>query len=93
MSNPTSAMHMLDAVWAMSKQLDTASIPHEIQTYRFDAVSILAHVPGEYWEIDFLEDGSVDFERYKTSGVSADPLNEITSLIAEIAELDKNNGT
>ena len=29
---------------------------------------ILVNVPGAYWEIEFLEDGGVDVERFRSDG-------------------------
>ena len=36
--------------------------------YREGAISVVVRVPGEYWEVDFLEDGDVDVERFVSSG-------------------------
>ena len=50
------------------EQLETAKISYTVSKYRYDAVSILAHLPGERWEIDVMEDGEVDFERFVSNG-------------------------
>jgi len=50
------------------RQLEEAKISHTVTKYRYDAISILAHLPGERWEIDVLEDGDVDFERFVSNG-------------------------
>ena len=50
------------------EQLETAKISYTVSKYRYDAVSILAHLPGERWEIDVMEDGDVDFERFVSNG-------------------------
>lgn len=50
------------------RQLDEAKISYLVTKYRYDAVSIIAHVPGERWEIDVVEDGDVDFERFVSNG-------------------------
>ena len=53
--------------------------------HRHDAVSILATVPGERWEIDVLDDGDVDFERFVTTGgVTGEA--EMKEAIAKFAE-------
>src|SRR5438445_1588462 len=51
------------------RRLHDAKIPHSLADYREDAVSVIAHAPGEYWEVDFLADGDVDIERYRSDGV------------------------
>lgn len=51
------------------KRLQEAKIPHRLDDNREDAISVLAFAPSEYWEIDFLADGEVDVERYRSNGV------------------------
>jgi hypothetical protein len=53
---------------AILAELDEAKIAYTVTKYRYDAVSISAAVPGERWEIDVLEDGGVDFERFTSDG-------------------------
>lgn len=53
---------------ALLERLDKAKIPYTMEHSREDAVMILAFAPGEYWEIEFLEDGEIDIERYRSDG-------------------------
>jgi hypothetical protein len=57
-----------DALSRVLRQLDAAQIHHAFSHYRDDAISIAAVVPGERWEIDVLEDGEIDFERFVSGG-------------------------
>lgn len=57
-----------DRLLALRRQLSDAKIYHELASYRDDAISLLVRVPGEFWEIDFLEDGTVDIERFVSNG-------------------------
>ena len=50
------------------EQLKRAGIYHAIRHTRDDAISIDVAVPGERWEIDFLKDGSVEIEVFKSDG-------------------------
>lgn len=50
------------------QRLDEAKIPYTMEHSREDAVMIVAFAPGEYWEIEFLEDGEMDIERYRSDG-------------------------
>jgi hypothetical protein len=59
----------LKTIWDVRARLDAAGISHDVEGYRLDAISIVARVPGEYWEIDFLDDGSIDFEVFQSQGV------------------------
>src|SRR4051812_42006356 len=50
------------------RELKEAKIHFELSHHRDDGISILVTVPGERWEIDVLDDGEVDFERFKSDG-------------------------
>jgi hypothetical protein len=41
---------------------------HTIDIARENAAMVTVAVPGELWEIEFFDDGSVDVERYKSDG-------------------------
>jgi hypothetical protein len=77
------ASELVQRVWSIRKQLDDALIWNEVRMFRLDGVTILAHVPGAYWEIDVLEDGSVDFEVFKSVG-DLQPGNDLQAAIAEM---------
>ena len=53
---------------AFLERLDRAKIPYSMQHSRDDAVMIVAFAPGEYWEIEYLEDGDIEIERYRSNG-------------------------
>ena len=57
-------------------RLSAARIPYTIRHSRPDAIMVRVVVPGERWEIDFLEDGDVDVEVFRSAGgvVAADGL-------------------
>jgi hypothetical protein len=40
----------------------------ELSDCREDAIEVQITVPGERWEVDFLSDGSVDVEIFKSDG-------------------------
>ena len=68
MTDIIAADALLERVNDVTTRLTEADIWHEVRFFREDGVSILAHVPGEYWEIDILTDGSVDVEVFRTTG-------------------------
>ncbi len=49
-------------------RLDDADIPYRLEHSRDDAVMVIAFAPGQYWEIEFIEDGTVDIERFRSNG-------------------------
>ena len=53
------------------RRLSDARIPYTLRHSRDDAVMVEVAVPGERWEIDFLEDGDVDVEVFRGGGVTA----------------------
>ena len=53
---------------AFLKQLDAAKIHHTLASYRDGAIMVRVSVPGQRWEIEFLEDGSVEVERFVSTG-------------------------
>ena len=50
------------------QRLEDAKIWFRLSRNRHDAVSVEVVAPGERWEIDFMEDGSVDVERFRSNG-------------------------
>ncbi len=70
---------------AIIRALEAAQIHFVLSYNRDEAVSIHATVPGERWEIDVLESGDVDFERFvSTDGVTGEA--EMNDFIARFAE-------
>jgi hypothetical protein len=74
-----------DRLLAFLERLDKARISYRLEHQREGALRVLAHAPGEYWEIDFLNDGTVDIERFRSDGGIYDEpvLEELFALWAE----------
>jgi len=70
----------------LSDRLTEANIQHELKRFRDDALSIVASVPGEYWEIEVHGDGSLNVEVFTSDGIEDDPAAAIERLIAESAD-------
>lgn len=68
MAEDATGTNPLKKLLALSDQLKTAGIHHDVTRYREDGVSIIASVPGERWEIDVLDDGEIVVEVYKSQG-------------------------
>ena len=81
----------LDRLWALSQRLTEAGVQHETVVYREDAVSIVANPPGEYWEIDFLDDGGLDVEIYASKGLEDEPEAALERLIATAKAAAQND--
>ena len=52
--------------------LRRAKIHFRLRDSREDAVGVDVAVPGERWEIDFLNDGAVEVEVFRSDGTIAD---------------------
>ena len=72
---------MVAAFDALRERLTAAGLSFTPAAYRADAMSLLVSEPGEYWEIDVLDDGSVDVEVFASRGLSEDPEGDIDNLI------------
>jgi hypothetical protein len=70
---------------ALLERLDAAKIPYTMEHSRYDAIMIIAFAPGEYWEIEFMEDGEMDIERYRSNGkvYDQDILEELFRLCSD----------
>ncbi len=78
------AKSMLEKVQSISRKLKDAGIWHEVRAHRQDGLSIVARVPQAYWEIDVLDDGSVDVEEFRSNGLSGSS-DQIDRLLASQA--------
>jgi len=76
---------------AFVERLDEAKIPYTMEHSREDAIMIIAFAPGEYWEIEFLEDGEIDIERYRSDGKIHDEsiLEELLELCSDVEEIGR----
>ena len=44
-----------------------------VRAGRADSMMVSVAVPGEYWEIEFFEDGTLEVERFMSQGVEDRP--------------------
>lgn len=61
-----------DRLMTFLQRLSEAKIHYRLSHNRDDAVSVEVTIPGERWEVDFLDDGCVDVERFVSNGVIQD---------------------
>ncbi|MBM6593978.1 hypothetical protein [Microvirga pudoricolor] len=85
MSETLSASELLQSAYALARRLEEADIWNEIRFFREDGVTILARVPGAYWEIDLLEDGTTVVEVLRSAGELEDETS-IERLISELSD-------
>jgi hypothetical protein len=78
--------NQFDKLLAFLERLDAAKISYTMEHSRDDAVMVIAFAPGEYWEIEFIGDGDVEIESYRSDGhIAADQsvLNELFALCSD----------
>jgi hypothetical protein len=54
--------------------LEKSRIYYEVAHQREDEITVLVRIPGQYWEVDFRENGTVAVERFLSTGRSEDSL-------------------
>ncbi|MGA2531356.1 MAG: hypothetical protein ABSG36_19675 [Acidimicrobiales bacterium] len=60
-------------VYELTGELDSRHVRYDLQFVR-EALMLSVAVPGERWEIEFFENGSIELERFVSRGVESDPL-------------------
>jgi hypothetical protein len=50
------------------KQLEQDKIHYTLASHRDEAIMVQVSVPGERWEIEFMGDGTVEVERFTSTG-------------------------
>lgn len=70
---------------AFLDKLETHDIPHTLTRVREEALLVNVAIPGERWEIEFLTDGSVEIERFCSSGDITDE-SSLAELFARYSE-------
>lgn len=61
------------------KLLDAKKISYSLNHYREEAIMVSIAIPGERWEIEYLNDGSIEIEKFKSDGkiYSKEEMNRI----------------
>lgn len=49
-------------------RLDEADVPYTLQSVREGAVLVTATLPDERWEVEFMSDGDVEVEIFRSDG-------------------------
>jgi hypothetical protein len=67
------------------QKLQGVKIHYRLEHYRDEALMVLIAVPGQRWEVEFLEDGSVEVERFLSAGKieAGEALDELFSKFSD----------
>jgi hypothetical protein len=55
------------------RELDRRNVTYELRIVRDEALMMSVAVPGERWEIEFFDDGTIELERFVSQGVAEAP--------------------
>jgi hypothetical protein len=61
-------MSKLSKLTGFLDRLDGAEIQYTLSSVREGVITICLAIPGERWEVEFLDDGGVEVERFRSDG-------------------------
>lgn len=70
------------------KRLEEAGVHYFLKVSRPYAIMVQVDIPGEKWEVEFLEDGSVEVETFRSDGEILDH-SAIERLFQELADAEE----
>lgn len=62
------SINIFDRLTDCLSDLEGAGISYTLAHNRDDAIMVIAAAPGERWEIEFLQDGTLEVERFISNG-------------------------
>ena len=79
---------VFNSLIAFLDKLEQRKISYTLAHQREDAILVLVAVPGERWEVEFLGDGSIEVEKFISTGEisGAESLVELFARYAEHEE-------
>ncbi|MED4402042.1 hypothetical protein [Metabacillus fastidiosus] len=66
-------------------KLEDNHISYKLEKVRHEAIMVEVVVPGQRWEIEFMEDGTVEIEKFISDGEFYD-INKIESLFENFSD-------
>ena len=65
---PEMSKNAFDKLTSFLTDLERAGISYTLARNRDEAITVSVVVPGERWEVEFLDDGSIEVERFISNG-------------------------
>ncbi|MEH2275651.1 MAG: hypothetical protein V7K40_12915 [Nostoc sp.] len=82
--------HGFGKIVTFLNQLEQEKISYTLAHHRDETIMVNVAVPGERWEVEFFEDGSVEVERFFSSGeINGEEV--FSELFAMYSEPDRNS--
>lgn len=76
---------VFDTLLQFLNRLEQEKIHYTLSHHRENAIMITVSVPGQRWEIEFIEDGSVEVEQFISDGEIYDG-NRLDDLLVRFSE-------
>jgi hypothetical protein len=71
----------MEKLFNFCNMLETLHVRYGVLIARDDAVMVTVVIPGQYIEVEFFNDGSVEIERFVSQGVEAGSDAELEAVI------------
>lgn len=59
-------------LFVLLRRLEKSKIHYTLNRYRDEAIMVSVSVPGQRWEIEFMEDGTIEIEKFISNGMIYD---------------------
>jgi len=66
-------VNSIETIYDLCQELDRRHVTYDLKIIRPEGIMVSVAVPGERWELEFLEDGSIELERFRSEGVETRP--------------------
>jgi hypothetical protein len=74
------------------RNLRRARIAYSLRHSRDDAIMVFINVPGERWEVEFMEDGEIEVERFCSNGEIKDE-SSFSDLFARFSDSERETSS
>ncbi|HYM48941.1 MAG TPA: hypothetical protein VET65_00055 [Candidatus Limnocylindrales bacterium] len=67
------------------RRLERSNLDYSLERSSDDSLTVLVKIPGERWEVQFLEDGSVAIEKFLSDGTTHGE-KELENLFVDVVD-------
>lgn len=89
----TGSTSLTAALLEFLERLERQRISYHLQHTRPESIMVCVAVPGERWEVEFLDDGEVEVERFRSDGqvAGAETLDSLFDLHGTTPASEQSN--
>ncbi len=84
------SINVFDRLTTFLGELERTGIRYTLAHNRDGAIMVIVAAPGERWEIEFLEDGTLEVERFVSEGQVCGE-EALSELLARYSETESDN--